>query len=142
MATAVSAKNRHRRRMMSEINVVPYIDVMLVLLIIFMVTAPMIVTGVIDLPRVGQASQAPVAAIEVNIRTSGEISIRRNIQGENERTVAANALATAVKELSPELDAPVIISAEKSVRYEHVVNAMDALQRAGYTRVGLNVRKD
>ncbi len=139
---ATSAKSQRRRRMMSEINVVPYIDVMLVLLIIFMVTAPMIVTGVIDLPRVGQASQAPVAAIEVSIRASGAVSIRRNIQGENERTVSANGLAAAVKELSPQLDSPVIISAEKSVRYEHVVNAMDSLQKAGYTRVGLNVRQD
>ncbi len=142
MASAASPRAHRKRRMMSEINVVPYIDVMLVLLIIFMVTAPMIVTGVIDLPRVGQASQAPVAAIEVNIRASGEFSIRRNIQGENERSVTASGLATAVKELSPDFNAPVIISAEKSVRYEHVVNAMDALQRAGYTRVGLNVRKD
>lgn len=127
---------------MSEINVVPYIDVMLVLLIIFMVTAPMIVTGVIDLPKVEQASQAPAAGIEVSIRSSGELSIRKNVPGENERLVSANALAAAVKEISPELDAPVIISAEKSVRYEHVINAMDALQRAGYSRVGLNVRKD
>ena len=142
MAGASSPRASRKRRMMSDINVVPYIDVMLVLLIIFMVTAPMIVTGVIDLPRVGQASQAPVAAIEVNIRANGEISVRRNIQGEAERTTAANALAATVKTLSPELDAPVIISAEKSVRYEHVVNAMDSLQQAGYTRVGLNVRKD
>lgn len=142
MGNAASPRAHRKRRMMSEINVVPYIDVMLVLLIIFMVTAPMIVTGVIDLPRVGQASQAPVASIEVNIRASGEFSIRRNIQGENERAVTASGLAVAVKELSPDFNAPVIISAEKSVRYEHVVNAMDALQRAGYTRVGLNVRKD
>jgi biopolymer transport protein TolR len=142
MATTANARSHRRRRMMSEINVVPYIDVMLVLLIIFMVTAPMIVTGVIDLPRVGQASQAPIAAIEVTIRAAGQISIRRNIQGENERTVSATTLASEVRELSPALDAPVIISAEKSVRYEHVVNAMDALQRAGYTRVGLNIRKD
>lgn len=142
MAGGTSLRAQRKRRMMSEINVVPYIDVMLVLLIIFMVTAPMIVTGVIDLPRVGQASQAPVAAIEVNIRANGEIAIRRNIQGENERAVAGSLLATAVKELSPELNAPVIISAEKSVRYEHVIKAMDSLQQAGYTRVGLNVRKD
>jgi biopolymer transport protein TolR len=142
MAATARARSHRRRRMMSEINVVPYIDVMLVLLIIFMVTAPMIVTGVIDLPRVGQTSQAPIAAIEITIRATGQISIRRNIQGESERTVSATTLASEVKELSPALDAPVIISAEKSVRYEHVVNAMDALQRAGYTRVGLNVRKD
>lgn len=142
MTSAASPRAHRKRRMMSEINVVPYIDVMLVLLIIFMVTAPMIVTGVIDLPRVGQASQTPVAALEVNIRASGEVSIRRNIQGEKERPVKASDLAAAVKALSADLNAPVIISAEKSVRYEHVVNAMDALQKAGYARVGLNVRKD
>jgi biopolymer transport protein TolR len=142
MAAASGMRSSRRRRMMSEINVVPYIDVMLVLLIIFMVTAPMIVTGVIDLPRVGQAAQTPVAALEIMIRANGEVSIRRNVQGEAERAVTANSVVSEVRALSPALDAPVIISAEKSVRYENVVSTLDALQRAGYTRVGLNLRKD
>lgn len=142
MATHAPARSHRRRRMMAEINVVPYIDVTLVLLIIFMVTAPMIVTGTIDLPKVGQASQAPVAAVEVTIRQDGSTSIRRNTEGEKEKTIGREELAQAVKALSPSLDTPVIISAEKAVRYEHVVAAMDVLQRAGHTRVGLNVRKD
>ena len=128
--------------MMSEINVVPYIDVTLVLLIIFMVTAPMIVTGTIDLPKVGQTSQAPVAAVEISIRADGSTTIRRNTEGEKEKSIGRDEIAAAVKEISPSLDTPVIISAEKAVRYEHVVAAMDTLQRAGHTRVGLNVRKD
>jgi biopolymer transport protein TolR len=128
--------------MMAEINVVPYIDVTLVLLIIFMVTAPMIVTGTIDLPKVSQASQAPVAAVEITIRQDGSITLRKNTEGETERPVLRDELAASVKSLAPSLDTPVIISAEKAVRYEHVIGAMDALQRAGHTRVGLNVRKD
>lgn len=128
--------------MMSEINVVPYIDVTLVLLIIFMVTAPMIVTGTIDLPKVGQASQAPVAAVEVIIRRDGSTTIRRNTEGEKEKPVSRAELAAAVRAASPSLDTPVIISAEKAVRYEHVVAAMDTLSRAGHTRVGLNVRRE
>lgn len=128
--------------MMSEINVVPYIDVMLVLLIIFMVTAPMIVTGTIDLPRVGQASQAPVAAVEVMIRQDGSITVRRNTEGEQEKAIQRDELAATVKSMTGTVETPVIISAERAVRYEHVIGAMDVLQRAGMTRVGLNVRKD
>jgi biopolymer transport protein TolR len=128
--------------MMNEINVVPYIDVMLVLLIIFMVTAPMIVTGTIDLPRVGQASQAPVAAIEVTIRQDGEILVRSRTPGSQDQSVSRPDLAARVKSLQATPEDPVIISAERAVRYEHVVAAMDALQRAGIARVGLNVRMD
>lgn len=142
MGAQASPRKHSKRRMMSEINVVPYIDVTLVLLIIFMVTAPMIVTGTIDLPKVGKASQAPVAAVEVTIRQDGSTTIRRNTEGEKEKAIGREELAQAVKAVSPSLDTPVIISAEKAVRYEHVVAAMDVLQRAGHTRVGLNVRKD
>lgn len=142
MGAQTSSRKHSKRRMMSEINVVPYIDVTLVLLIIFMVTAPMIVTGTIDLPKVGQASQAPVAAVEVTIRQDGSTTIRRNTEGEKEKSISRVELAQAVKALSPSMETPVIISAEKAVRYEHVIAAMDVLQRAGHTRVGLNVRKD
>lgn len=142
MGAQASPRKHSKRRMMSDINVVPYIDVTLVLLIIFMVTAPMIVTGTIDLPKVSKASQAPVAAVEVTIRQDGSTTIRRNTEGEKEKPIGRDELAQAVKSISPSLDTPVIISAEKAVRYEHVVAAMDVLQRAGHTRVGLNVRKD
>ena len=119
MGAQASPRSHRRRRMMSEINVVPYIDVMLVLLIIFMVTA--------------------VAAIKVTIRQDGSITVRKTIEGQNERPVARDELASSVKALSPALDAPVIIAAEKAVRYEHVIGAMNVLQRAGLTRVGLDV---
>lgn len=142
MGAQASPRSHRRRRMMSEINVVPYIDVTLVLLIIFMVTAPMIVTGTIDLPRVGQASQAPVAALEVTIRQDGSITVRRNTEGEAEKAVQRDELVDIVKALTNSPETPVIISAERAVRYEHVINTMDVLQRAGMTRVGLNVRKD
>lgn len=142
MAAHANPRSSRRRRMMSEINVVPYIDVTLVLLIIFMVTAPMIVTGTIDLPKVSQASQAPIAAVEVRVRQDGSVTIRKNVEGEKERAVSRDVLASSVKAMSPSMDTPVIISAERSVRYEHVVSAMDALSRAGFARVGLNVRME
>lgn len=141
MAQSLS-RSRGKRRMMSEINVVPYIDVTLVLLIIFMVTAPMIVTGTIDLPKVGKASQAPVAAIELVIRQDGQITIKKRVEGEKEKPVLRDQLVSEAKALGATAETPIIISAEKAVRYEHVVAAMDVLQRAGVGRVGLNVRME
>ncbi len=141
MAQSLS-RGRGKRRMMSEINVVPYIDVTLVLLIIFMVTAPMIVTGTIDLPKVGKASQAPVAAIELVIRQDGQITIKKRAEGEKEKPVLRDQLVSEAKALGATAETPIIISAEKAVRYEHVVAAMDVLQRAGVGRVGLNVRME
>jgi biopolymer transport protein TolR len=140
MSTSANPRGSRRRRMMSDINVVPYIDVTLVLLIIFMVTAPMIVTGTIDLPRVGQSSQAPTASIEVTIQQDGQISVRERKAGAPERVITRDKLADTVKSLQQSTESPVIISAEKAVRYEHVVAAMDTLQRAGIARVGLHVR--
>lgn len=142
MAAHASHRSSRRRRMMADINVVPYIDVTLVLLIIFMVTAPMIVTGTIDLPKVSQASQAPIAAVEVRVRQDGSLTIRKNVEGEKERAVSRDALASSVKAISASMDTPVIISAERAVRYEHVVSAMDLLAKAGFARVGLNVRME
>lgn len=141
MAQSLS-RGRGKRRMMSEINVVPYIDVTLVLLIIFMVTAPMIVTGTIDLPKVGKASQAPVAAIELVIRQDGQITIKKRVEGEKEKPVLRDQLVSEARALGATAETPIIISAEKAVRYEHVVAAMDVLQRAGVGRVGLNVRME
>jgi len=142
MGAPTASRKSGRRRMMSEINVVPYVDVTLVLLIIFMVTAPMIVTGTIDLPKVSQAAQTPVAALEVTIRQDGSTTLRRNTEGEKEKPISRDEIVTAVKSMGSASDMPIIISAEKAVRYEHVVAAMDQLQRAGYTRVGLNLRKE
>jgi biopolymer transport protein TolR len=139
MADSTGMRQQRRRRMMSEINVVPYIDVMLVLLIIFMVTAPMIVTGTIELPKVNQASPAAVAGVSVTIRQDGSLTVRKIAEGEREQSVSRDNLAATVRQMVSALDTPVVISAEKSVRYEHVIGAMNALQKAGYRRVGLDV---
>jgi len=137
---AVIAHSSRRRRSMSEINMVPFIDVMLVLLIIFMVSAPLITTGVVDLPSVGKSSQRPPQVVEVVVGADERLKLRVN-QGESS-TVGLAQLAAKVKELQAgNADSPVVISADKSVRYEQVVKVMDALQRAGIQRVGLSVKQ-
>ena len=134
---AVSQRGSSRRRTINEINMVPFIDVMLVLLIIFMVTAPLITTGVIDLPSVGQiGKQKPQHVIEVVVGLDEKLKVR--VDGKDEESVAARALANRVKTLQAgDANTPVVISADRNVKYEAVVKAMDSLQRAGVARVGL-----
>ncbi len=133
------------RRAINEINMVPFIDVMLVLLIIFMVTAPLLAPSVIDLPRVGKAAQAPPSVIAVNVGADESLSIKVN-QGEavpvTLKTLAAQVKAKQGKaeQGSATTATPVVIAADKSVRYEVVVKVMDTLQRAGVQRVGLSVQ--
>ena len=137
---AVIAHSSRRRRSMSEINMVPFIDVMLVLLIIFMVSAPLITTGVVDLPSVGRSSQRPPQVVEIVVGADERLKLRVN-QGES-TTIGLGQLAAKVKELQAgNTDSAVVISADKSVRYEQVVKVMDALQRAGIQRVGLSVKQ-
>jgi biopolymer transport protein TolR len=128
------------RRTISEINMVPFIDVMLVLLIIFMVTAPLITPSLIDLPSVGKANRAPDQKIEVVIGKDEGLTLRN---GEQASPMAVQALAQAV--LAAQAGKPagtvaVVISADRSVKYETVVRVMDTLQRAGVQRVGLSVQ--
>ncbi|GGP23947.1 protein TolR [Silvimonas iriomotensis] len=133
------ARTRRPRRAMNQINVVPYIDVMLVLLVIFMVTTPMMQSGVVNLPSVGKADkQMDVAPVFVEINADGSIKI--NDKGNTESTPDVKGLADLVKtHLGENADRPVVIAADKSVRYEAVMNAMDALKQAGIARVGLKV---
>ena len=72
---AVASRGRGRRSM-NEINMVPFIDVMLVLLIIFMVTAPLITTGVVDLPSVGKSAQRPQSVVEVIVGTDEKLRLK------------------------------------------------------------------
>jgi biopolymer transport protein TolR len=137
---AVIAHSSRRRRSMSEINMVPFIDVMLVLLIIFMVSAPLITTGIVDLPTVGKSRQRPTHVIEVVIGSDERVRVRVD-QGESS-VVGTAQLATRVRNLQAgNADTPVVISADRNVKYEKVVGAMDALQRAGVQRVGLSVKQ-
>ena len=136
---AVAARGS-RRRSMNEINMVPFIDVMLVLLIIFMVTAPLITTGVVDLPSVGKSAQRPASVIEVIVGTDEKLRLR--VDQKDPVGVALPQLSARVRELQKgNADTPVVISADKSVRYESVVRVMDTLQRAGVRRVGLSVKQ-
>ncbi|MFT3956204.1 MAG: protein TolR [Piscinibacter sp.] len=135
---AVAARGS-RRRTISEINMVPFIDVMLVLLIIFMVTAPLITTGVIDLPTVGKAKKAPEHVIEVVVVNDEALKMR--VDGKDEQPVQLKSLAARVKQVQAgNAETPVVISADKAVKYESVVKVMDTLQRAGVQRVGLSVK--
>jgi biopolymer transport protein TolR len=129
---------RRRARPMSQINVVPYIDVVLVLLVIFMVTAPMITPGVIDLPSVGNVSNPPAQPIEVQINAGGRISvIDHDISGAS-REISRDELAAFIRskqQRKPEQ--PVIISADKEIKYDLVLQTMDLLQRSHVDNVGL-----
>jgi biopolymer transport protein TolR len=132
-----------KRRPMHEINVVPYVDVMLVLLVIFMVTAPLVTPGVVDLPSMGKSSQAPAAPLEVIVKEDASIIVRsRDAKGVvHERRVAKGELSAAIKaEHAKAPDRPVLIAGDKAVRYEMVLGVMDELQKQQVRRVGLMVK--
>lgn len=132
---------RRRRRTINEINMVPFIDVMLVLLIIFMVTAPMLTPGVINVPSVGKASQQPVKFATITVGKDGQLQLQTD---GNTRTVSEKEATEAARQWQkdqPEDKSAVIIAAEKSVSYESVVKVMSALQKAGVQRVGLSVKQ-
>ena len=130
---------RHRRSM-GEINMVPFIDVMLVLLVIFMVTAPLITTGVVDLPSVGKSAQRPPKVIEVVVGSDEQLRLK--IDSGEPTPWALKDLAVLVRQgQNGNAEVPVVISADRNVRYESVVKVMDTLQRAGVRRVGLSVKQ-
>jgi biopolymer transport protein TolR len=140
----VVSRSSRGRRTINEINMVPFIDVMLVLLIIFMVTAPLITPSVVNLPSVGKAAQQPDKVITVVVGKDGQLQL----------TMDAKTSPVSLKELGARVKqsqgagnaanvtnvAPVVISADKEVKYESVVAVMDQLQRSGVQRVGLSVQ--
>ena len=140
MAALMGRGGSRRRRSMNEINMVPFIDVMLVLLIIFMVTAPLITTGVVDLPSVGKSTQRPQSVIEVIVGSDEKLSLRLD-QQEPKAVALAQLAATVRRQQGGNAEVPVVISGDKNVRYESVVRAMDTLHRAGIRRVGLSVKQ-
>ena len=134
---------RRRRRAMAEINVVPYIDVMLVLLIIFMVVAPSIQPGQIDLPSVGQGVNPTVAPLEIRIKRDGAITLVDRQQGGQEQAVTREKLLQAVKVIQANHpEQAVVINADKNLKYDDVMRVMDTLQGGKIKRVGLLVKPD
>ena len=129
---------RSGNRLMNEINVVPYLDVMLVLLVIFMVTAPMMNPGQVDLPSVGKSLAPPVAPLEVIIRKDNSLALRDHARSGKESKESYNELIAILKtRQGAQAEQTVVISADKNVRYEEVINVMDALQQQQIRKVGL-----
>ncbi len=134
----ITTNKRSGHQLMNQINVVPYIDVMLVLLVIFMVTAPLVNPGQIELPQFGKTSAPPVQPMEVSIRSDKSLWLRDRSQGSNEAKVTRGDLVKAIREkqkANPEQ--AVVIAADKDVRYEAVLEVMDTLQQNQVKKVGL-----
>jgi biopolymer transport protein TolR len=129
---------RRRPRLQSQINVVPYIDVMLVLLIIFMVTAPMITPGVINVPSVGKVNNPPAEPVEVQIAANGSISVIDHDVSGRPLPVSRAELAEIIRSKQIEKpDQAVIITADKEIKYDLVLQTMDLLVRNKVENVGL-----
>ena len=134
---AVVSRGRGRRTI-NEINMVPFIDVMLVLLIIFMVTAPLIAPSMISLPSMGKAAGQPDQVVQnvIGKDEALQIKIKDKTTGINLKEISG--LVRQAQTSVP--NTAVVISADKAVKYEAVVRVMDTLQRAGIARVGLSVQ--
>ena len=144
MAGSVSRGSQMRggrsRRAMSDINVVPYIDVMLVLLIIFMVAAPLTSPGTIDLPSVAKSSQARENPISVIVKADKSVTVKDTKSG-TERGATLKEVANVVLQLQGgDNTRPVVISGDKKVEYDAILQVMDGLKQQGIGRVGLAVQ--
>ncbi len=129
---------RGNNRLMNDINVVPYIDVMLVLLVIFMVTAPLMNPGQIDLPQIGKSLEPPAAPLEVIIRKDATLALHDHASEGSEIAVSRVELLAILKNRQgAKAEQAVVISADKNVRYEEVINVMDALQQQQIKKIGL-----
>ena len=134
-----SSLRKSKRRALSDINVVPYIDVMLVLLVIFMVTAPMVNPGVVNLPTVGGAKVQSLPPVFLTIDENEKVIVRKD--GEPVQTLdkfEIGAFARSQAEKSAEQ--PVVLAADKSIKYELVMDVMSKLKENGVKRVGLAVK--
>ena len=132
------SSRRSSRRLMAEINVVPYIDVMLVLVVILMVAAPFVNPSLVNLPSVKKAEKAPEVVVEVIVHPTGALSVRK---GKELLAVDMPGLIAAVKNAQAgQAEVPVVIAADKAVQYDQVINVMKQLQSANIARVGLSLK--
>jgi biopolymer transport protein TolR len=132
-----------KRRMLSDINVVPYIDVMLVLVVILMVSAPFVNPSLVELPSVGKSTRAPDAPLEVIVKADGSLLLRDRSPGAGGQAVSVeiDQLVTTVKtRQKTHPDTPVVVAGDKKVRYESVTRVLDALYKNNVRRVGLVVK--
>ena len=138
-------RNKRTRRFKSEINVVPYIDVMLVLLVIFMVVAPMTTPGMLNLPRAENTAQPPTEYIEIVMRINGEyeIGVKQSKQTREgmQKAINHDDLFSKLRSLHRQNpNTPVLISAEDKNEYGEVVKLISDTKKIGINRVGLATR--
>ncbi len=130
-----------QRRLKNEINVVPYIDVMLVLLVIFMVATPMMTTATIDVPTVGNANQVEKKPLEVSIKADESLLLTDQAAGGRPVPIDRKELIKLVNAAqAKDSEQPVIISGDKKLKYEVIIAVVDELKRAGVKKVGLVVQ--
>ena len=125
------------RRLKNEINVVPYIDVMLVLLVIFMVATPMMTTGSVELPAAGTAPQKPDRFLRVQVDQDGALSLF-DADGKESKLAGLSDLRSALaaqRDKTPEI--AVLIAGDKAVPYRNIIEALDEVKKQGYSRVAL-----
>ncbi|MDR3158216.1 MAG: biopolymer transporter ExbD [Zoogloeaceae bacterium] len=128
-----------QRRLKNEINVVPYIDVMLVLLVIFMVAAPMMQTGSVDLPSVEKASAVPENPLRVEVGADGALKF---VDKSGARAVDEAELAALLTAAQAQIPQPaVLVAGDKAARYEAVLLVLDTVKSKGFTRVGLETAR-
>lgn len=126
-----------QRRLKNEINVVPYIDVMLVLLVIFMVATPMMTTGSVDLPAAGTAPQKPDKYVKVQVKEDGALSIF-DVDGKEKKVKGLKELKNQLASLKEADDKmPILIAGDKEAPYKNVIEVLDEAKRAGFQKVGL-----
>jgi biopolymer transport protein TolR len=126
---------RRIRKPINQINVVPYIDVMLVLLVIFMITAPLVNPGQIELPSVGSKLQPPVAPLIIEFRRDGTLALRDG--GAAPVQLSRDEIVTRILKAQAVSERPVVLGAAPSLRYDQVIEVIDMLQRNGVRKVGL-----
>ena len=126
-----------QRRLKAEINVVPYIDVMLVLLVIFMVATPMMTTGSVELPSTGSSSQKPDKYVKVQIKDDGSLSVF-HLNGEETKLKGMKELKTELAALkASDQQTPILVSGDKETQYKNVIEVLDETKRAGFQKVAL-----
>ncbi|MDR0934277.1 MAG: ExbD/TolR family protein [Burkholderiaceae bacterium] len=140
-----SLRGGRKSKLKSEINVVPYIDVMLVLLIIFMVVSPATIPGTVNLPSAEKTALPPTSYIHIALRpdANAEIGVRQEGKagGRTESVPDHEALMRRLRDFhSSHPDYPVVISGDKDIRYEEVIKTLSDARKMGIKRVGLATR--
>jgi biopolymer transport protein TolR len=129
-----------QRRLMNQINVVPYIDVMLVLLVIFMVTAPMIQPGTIDVPSAGVSASPPAEAIVIEVKADGTMAVRASSSA-TARPISDRQFEGMLKDaLAKNPEQPFLVAASKELQYQKVIDVLEAARAAGVRKISLQTQ--